>query len=368
MLFCYSRSPSPRIVLSSYALDLGAEPYAVGLLVATLYLFPIVISWPVGVFSDRIGSGRLLLAGTAFSGLGILIPYFARDLTSLYAAAALVGVSFSLYNVLLQNLVGLLSTAHNRARNFSNSSLLGASANFIGPLLGGVATDHLGNARACLVVAALSVVAAALLLVWGRVLPGGSRRSRPDTPPGPAVADGTIVRLLVASCLVQVGQDLYQFYIPIYGHAIGLSGSAIGLVLAAFAVAAFAVRFLMPRLVQALSAERVLAYSFYLAAMGFLLVPASRGAVALAAVSFVFGLGMGCGQPITTMLVFSHSAEGRSGATMGLRQSVNNVMRVCGPAVFGSIASAFGLPPVFWINALMMAAGGWVSRPRAARK
>jgi cyanate permease len=112
----------------------------------------------------------------------------------------------------------------------------------------------------------------------------------------------------------------------------------------------------------------VLAYSFYLAATGFFLVPAFRDAVALAIVSFTFGLGMGCGQPITTMLVFSHSAEGRSGETLGLRQSVNNVMRVCAPALFGSIASAFGLFPVFWINGLMMAAGGWITRSLAHRK
>jgi hypothetical protein len=32
------------------------------------------------------------------------------------------------------------------------------------------------------------------------------------------------------------------------------------------------------------------------------------------------------------------------------------------------VASAFGLFPVFWINALMMAAGGWLTRPGADRK
>jgi MFS family permease len=77
---------------------------------------------------------------------------------------------------------------------------------------------------------------------------------------------------------------------------------------------------------------------------------------------------MGCGQPITTLLIFGRSVEGRSGATFGLRQSVNNVMRVSAPVVFGSVASAFGLLPVFWINALMMAGGGWLTRPGVARK
>jgi hypothetical protein len=34
--------------------------------------------------------------------------------------------------------------------------------------------------------------------------------------------------------------------------------------------------------------------------------------------------------------------------------------------LFGSIGSAFGLPAVFWGNALMLGAGGWLSRSRIA--
>ena len=67
------------------------------------------------------------------------------------------------------------------------------------------------------------------------------------------------------------------------------------------------------------------------------------------------------------MLPFSRCAEGRTGEALGLRQSVNNVMRVGAPTVFGFIASVLGLFSVFWVNALMMAAGGWLTR-RSARR
>jgi MFS family permease len=172
------------------------------------------------------------------------------------------------------------------------------------------------------------------------------------------------LRILGTSSLVQLGQDLYQFYIPVYGHGIGLSASAIGGVLANFAAASFVVRLILPRLVAKLGDKRVLAYSFYLAGSGFLLMPIFGNVLALSALSFMFGLGMGCGQPITTMLIFSRSAPGRSGETLGLRQTVNNLLRVSGPAVFGVVATAFGLPPVFWLSGLMMAGGGLLARPR----
>jgi MFS family permease len=85
----------------------------------------------------------------------------------------------------------------------------------------------------------------------------------------------------------------------------------------------------------------------------------------LGVVAFVFGLGMGIGTPLTVILMFSHSTEGRSGQTLGLRLTANNFVRVVGPVLFGAIGSALGLPPVFWINALMMGSGGLMSRPRA---
>ena len=59
---------------------------------------------------------------------------------------------------------------------------------------------------------------------------------------------------------------------------------------------------------------------------------------------------------------FSNSAEGRSGEALGLRITVNHLSRVIGPVVFGSIGSAFGVFPVFWVTALLLASGGAFTR------
>ena len=54
-----------RIVFSLYALELGANAAGVGAILAMMYLFPLLLSWPIGVLADRFGS-RWLLAGGAF--------------------------------------------------------------------------------------------------------------------------------------------------------------------------------------------------------------------------------------------------------------------------------------------------------------
>jgi MFS family permease len=362
MLFCFSSVTAARVILSLYALQIGATPSAVGVLVATFFALPLLLSWPVGKWSDRAGARWLLLFGCLSGACAMLVPYFSRNLASLYVAGTLVGLGFSFYNVLLQNLIGVISRPEERAKNISNASLIGATSNFAGPIIAGFAVEHAGPAVACLSVVALALTAAMLLVVCGHVLPRGARHAARRPGPHKRGLDSQLVRILTTSSLVQVSGDLFQFYIPVYGHAIGLSASAIGGVLGTFAAASFAVRFVMSRLIARFGEERLLSCSFYIAGAGFCLIPFFKTGVTLGVISFVFGLGMGCGQPITTILIFSRSAEGRTGETLGLRQTVNNVMRVSSPALFGQIATVLGLPAVFWISALLMGGGGLLSR------
>lgn len=363
--FNFVGASAARVVLTLYALELGAPASAVGVLGGLLFLFPLLLSWPIGALADRAGARGLLLFASVCGAASLALPYFVRALPAFYLAATLNGLALAFFHVTLQNLMGIMSRPEDRARNFSNFSVTGAVTNFAGPLLAGFSIDHLGHATACLAVASQSVIAVALLLVWGGLFPPGN----PEAPRGAgafgALADREVWRMLVVSGLVQLGTDLFQFYLPIYGHSIGLSASLIGTILATLAVAAFVVRLFLARLVQRVRAETLLAWVFFTGAIGFALVPLSDNAVVLALIAFFFGLGMGIGIPLTVILMFSRSAEGRSGQTLGLRLSANNFVRAAGPVVFGAVGSAFGLPPVFWILAAIMASGGLLSRSGA---
>jgi MFS family permease len=356
-----------RVVLQLYSLELGATPTQVGMLVALYYVCPLLLSYPAGTWGDRYGPLRPLVFSAICGAGGLMVPYFVHSLPALYIAGTLSGMSFAFFLVIVQNLVGIMSAPDKRAQNFSNFSLVGATSNFIGPLVAGFSIDQFNYPIACVVAGALALVTGIMVLIWGKLLPGGSRRVAPRAPIGKTLADPAVMRILVIGALVQLGTDLFQFYIPVYGVGIGLSASAIGALLATFAAASFIVRFALARLIKRLGEDKLLAYSFYLAAVGFALVPLFQNVVMLALVSFIFGLGTGCGQPIATMLMFSRAADGRSGEALGLRLTVNNLVRVIAPALFGFIVSGFGLAPVFYINAAMMSAGGIVSRSKSGR-
>ncbi len=101
--------------------------------------------------------------------------------------------------------------------------------------------------------------------------------------------------------------------------------------------------------------------ALYVSAASLVLVPFFQNVTALALLAFTFGLGMGCGQPITMTLTFRNSAKGRSAEVLGLRIAINQGTLVIVPVVFGS---AFGLFPVFWIFALKLGSGGVLSRSK----
>src|SRR5690349_21979008 len=177
MLFGFTSILAARITLTLYALHLGADPSAVGILLATFFIFPLVLSWPLGLISDRFGARWLLVLGALITVFGMSIPYFWQALPALYIAGLMVGASFAFYTVLLQNMIGLLSTSANRVRNFSNSAVIGSTTAFLSPLIAGFAIDHSGHVAACLYVMVLALITALGLALAGGILPGAQRKS-----------------------------------------------------------------------------------------------------------------------------------------------------------------------------------------------
>jgi len=357
-----------RVLLALQALRLGADPLAVGALAATFSAFPMLFVWMAGRLADRFGSRWLLTGGAVGSCCGMLVPFLVPTLPALYVASAMLGLSFSVYTVSVQNLVGMLGRAEEHARHFAAFAMIAAFASFVGPMISGFSIDHLGFGAACLILALIAALPVPMLAARGGELPHGKKNAGPAESVRGMLGSPGVRRVLVTSSLVVLGIDLFQFYLPIYAYAVKLSGSEIGVILAMFAAASFLVRLIIPRLVARSSEEAVLAGAFCIAAASFMLIPLFESAVALSVIAFLFGLGLGCGPPITMMLTYTQSPQGRSGEALGLRLTANNLARVVGPLVFGSIGAAFGLFPVFWGNALMMASGGILSWRSARRR
>jgi MFS family permease len=363
-LFTMTSIRGGRLLLALYALELDAAPFTVGLLAATFSALPMMLSLTAGKLSDRFGPRWPLFFGILGATLGILVPFFFRSVPALFVAAVMNGFAFTFYNVSLQNTIGLLSTPETRVKNYANFTLVASTGQMLAPLIMGFSIEHIGAPSSCLVTAALAITPLAMLLALGGGLPKGRGKPAKEARGNllHALKEPGVAKVLAVSSLIVSAQDLFQFYMPIYGHSLGLSASRIGFILASYAVAAFLARSALSWLLKRASVQQVLTGAFAIGAAVTMLFPFFQNEYMLCLIAFLFGVGISVGQPITMSLSFSNAREGRSGEAMGMRMTVNHSTRVLVPVIFGSLASAFGLYVVFGVSALMMASGSLLAR------
>jgi MFS family permease len=282
----------------------------------------------------------------------------------LFIASPLVGFTSMLFIVAMQYLVGVLSLPATRTSNYSYYSLTDAGGNVAGPVLVGFTIDGYGHAVAYFV---LAVIAAACLAVFhfgrGRIpaRAGGAdalkRRAAADLLRLPALRNA-----LLTNGIVMTGIDLYNIYLPLYAHGAGLSASAIGLIIGAFGAAGFLVRLLIPPVTARLGEHGMIAVTMVVACASFAAIPLTVNPWLLGATSFLIGLGLGCGQPLSMVLSFNAAPAGRSAEAIAMRMAVSYGAHVVIPPVFGALGAAAGLAPVFWTCAMLMGGGAALNR------
>jgi MFS family permease len=347
--------------MSLYAIELGASAAAIGGLIALYGLGPLVLSVQAGKVSDRMGSFRPIVLGSAGLAVGLVIPYVFGGFAVLYVAALIIGIALVFLNIALQHLIASLGDAEERTRNVSLQSLAIALGALIGPLLVGISIDHQGHVPTFLYLALTVASSCVAWIACRRVIP----RARVTTKSG---ADSGVLGMLkqprlrnviISSALVVAGVDLYTFYMPIYGHSIGLSATMIGVVLGAHAAAQFVVRTLLPLLVRRWGEDRVMTASMLIASATFLLFPFVEQVGFLLVLSFILGLGLGVGQPLSVIMTYNRAPVGRTGEALGVRFTMVNLTHMMIPLAFGTIGSALGLVTVFLANAVLMVGGSY---------
>ncbi len=356
-----------KMLLSLTAIDQGSGPMTIGILVALYAAFPLLLALTAGKVADRIGPKWPLVIGSAGLSLGLAMPVLVPGMAGLFLSPALIGVFWIFFHVAAHQLVGAMGDGLDRVRNFSAFSLGAAVAGVLGPLLVGAILDHIGSAHTYMALAAMSAVPAlALLLVrsWAPRPTPAEDAQQPKRSVRDLLANDDMRRNLLVSGLVLTGIDLYSFYLPVLGRSIGLSSFEIGVIVSMPAAAAFTVRLWMPQLVRRFTERGVLTGSLALAAATYVLFPLFQQPVVLAVLAFMLGLGLGCGQPLTITLAYNYSPPGRAGEALGLRITVNKITQIVVPIMFGSLGAGFGLIPVFWSCAALLATGSVISSAR----
>ena len=326
---------------------------------------PMLLSVSAGRLVDRTGPRRPILLALAAQTAGVALPFAWPALPALYIATTLIGTAFMYMHVAVNSVVGAVGLPEERATNFSWLALGFSTSGSLGPLLTGFAIDGIGHARAFGLLALLPALACTLL--WMRRAPVPRLAGRAET------GERKVLDLLripglrhafIVSGVLAMGWDLYTFLIPLYGSRIGLSASTIGVIMATFAAATFAVRLAMPLLARRLREWQVITAALAITGAGYMAFPFFTSVAMLMALSFVLGIGLGCAQPMIMAILYNTSPQGRQGEVVGVRTFMLNASQTVIPLASGAMSAALGMTPVFLLLAAGMLAGGWFARQK----
>jgi len=354
-----------RLAISLQALHLQASPVLVGLLMSLLMLVPTFVAVHVGRWVDRSGYVRptsLALAGVV---LGEVVAALLPSLTGLAAASVLVGSSFMVAHVAVNNAIGHVAGASGRTRAFGLMAVGFSLSALVGPMLAGAAIDLVGYRWAFASLALLPVAAATLL----RHAPAMPRPERAPQDGSRGVMD--LLRLpplravLLVSALISAGWDLFTFLVPLHGANSGLSATAIGLVAGAFGVGSATVRVALPWIARRVSEWKLIGAALVLAGLGYFAFPFCVTVGTMLPLALVLGLVLGCGQPVVMGLLHVTAPPERTGEAVGLRAAITSLGQTVLPLAFGAFGTALGMLPLFWgAAALLGFGGGFAARRR----
>ncbi|MDD2546411.1 MAG: MFS transporter [Burkholderiaceae bacterium] len=355
-----------RLAAPLLALREGYSASAIGILLALFALTQVFLALPAGRYADRYGLKRPVVLAVAAAAGGAVLALAWPVFAVLCLAALMTGGATGVATIALQRHVGRAAHEPTQLKQvFSWLAIGPAISNFIGPFGAGLLIDHAGPSAGSPegYRAAFALLALLPLTTWFWIRstvelppvvvpPGQASRGAWDLLNEPPFRRLLLVNWLLSSCW-----DVHTFVVPLLGHERGLSASAIGTLLGAFAVAAAAVRLAMPFVADRLQERVVVASAMVLTAGLFALYPLATSAWAMGACSVGLGFALGSVQPMLMSLLHQITPVHRHGEALGLRLMSINASSVLMPMLFGSVGALIGVGGLFWLVGSGVAVG-----------
>lgn len=357
--------PTMWIVVPLWALELGASPLEIGLVIGARALLPLMFSIHGGVVMDRLGVRRVMfwLAGACI----LLIPLYPLIpwVPALIFLQLLFGLTQSLTWIGAQTQIGELTAGSPvHSGRFAFASVAGT---FAGPLVAGIAWDSLGPYGAFAAVALWCVA----MLVSVRFLPEADPGAR--TPPvrfslavlAPRLKDyvdaakfaaAPAVALVVVAAFGRIGAVSVQgsFY-PVYLNSIDYAGTIIGGLIATSSLVGALSALLNGALSKIVSQSWILIGAIALSVVAISVTPFFVSLAALAALAVLFGFGVGLTLPPVLSILSRAAGPSRQGLGVGVRGTANRCASLVVPVSMGVLVDFFDMQTAFLVvGAAMM--------------
>ena len=366
--FSLSTVPMAAVVVSLWALQLGASPLWIGIIVAARSFLPMFLSIHGGVLMDRLGTRRIMLFFSVITL--VLFPLYPAMpwVWALILLQLITGLTQGLTWIGSQTLYGQLARGSVRHAGwvtfFTNFGM------FAGPLLGGVLWDHLGAVGAFAALAFWSLATLVLVIVLPRDIdpPAKPLRVMDVVPRGAdylralALCAVPVIGLVMIFTFMRIAVYGMQssFYI-VYLEQIGMSGTAIGLLVScANLIAGPAALINLPERWIKPAWLMIVGTGFSLLFIS--VTPLMTSFWPLMACAIGYGVSIGLCFPTLLSLLSKAVSRDQQGLSVGLRTTVNRVSSLVVPLLMGAVVELSGLTSSFLlIGAILLIIVVWMA-------
>ncbi|CAJ37804.1 MFS transporter [Methanocella arvoryzae] len=343
-------------ILPEYASGLGASQQMIGLLFASYAITFLLAAPVVGVLSDRVGRKLPMLVGLLGLFGSTLLFAFSSDLTMLFVARALQGVSAGATWTAGLALLSDLFPPKMRQQAIG----IGISGSFagtlLGPLFGGALYEYGGYALPFLAAAGLVLIdgiARLLLLKDPPRLPAEQQVSLKSM-----LKNRTILLMAGVIVLVSAATALLEPVLPLYlSDVLKVSPTMIGLLFAVTVVASLIASPLSYKVAERFGRKRVIIAGLICSA---LILPtlALSGSfilevVLMAALGGVLAIGL-ASVPLEMTDVIDRLGQGGYGAVYAIYNLALSFGMMAGPIAGGLLAGSFGITAGLGIGGAFM--------------
>jgi MFS family permease len=346
-----------RLAAPLWALREGFSAAAVGFLLALFALTQVFLAIPAGRYADANGLKKPVGFAIILASSGMLLAMALPHIVTLGIAALCTGGATGIAVIALQRHVGRAAENPLQLKQvFSWLSIGPAVSNFLGPFTAGLLIDFFGF-RAAFLFLALLPLATWFWIRNTKELPAITPRTQEKKQFWDLLREPLMRRLMIVNWLLSSCWDVHTFVVPLLGHERGYSASVIGTILGSFAIAAAAVRVLLPVLAHSLREWAVITVAMVLTAMLFAVYPLMPTALSMGVCSVFLGFTLGCVQPMIMSTLHQITPEERHGEALGLRLMAINGSSVVMPLLFGVAGAAIGVAGLFWVTGACVGLG-----------
>lgn len=330
----------------------------IGTAVSVYGLVSLAVRVPAGTIYRSSRAWSLIAFGCVLASLAFALISRTSSPPLLVAFVALDGAGFAIATTAI-----MAALIERRPRDANAGAVMGWYTGSLGAgyalagFVAGVLGDALGAVDAILVLALVPLAAGLLLsLAVRRTPPIGGEGASPPAPPTSWWRDLRAVRALVwlaffVTLYINLVSGVLLTFFPIYGLAIGLTLTQVGVLQGLHGTAAAAVRFLSGLVFRWVSYERTLPLMVVVSGISIAVIGSIELFLVLAVAWALLGLTRGLLRVSSAALVMDDAREtdARRGVASGVYLAGLDLGKVLGPLAGGVGADTIGLKATFLI-------------------